>query len=47
MEPAAGATPVPDDASSLTADRDENTPAATETPDETSKRLNDEGKKDI
>lgn len=48
MEPAAGTTPVPDDASSLTAaDRDESTPAATETPDETLKRLNDEGKKDI
>ncbi len=37
---------VPDDASSLTA-QDLGTPAATaETPDETLKRLNDEGKKD-
>jgi preprotein translocase subunit YajC len=47
MEPAAGATSVPDDASSLTVDRDESTPAGTETPDETLKRFNDEGKKDI
>ncbi len=39
-------TVVPDDASSLTA-QDLGTPAATtETPDETLKRLNDEGKKD-
>ena len=47
MEPAAGTTPVPDDASSLTVDQDESTPASTETPDETLKRFNDEGKKDI
>jgi preprotein translocase subunit YajC len=50
IEPAAvaddEATVVPDDASSLTAE-ETGTPAATvETPDETLKRLNDEGKKD-
>lgn len=50
IEPAAvaddEATVVPDDASSLTVE-DAGTPAATvETPDETLKRLNDEGKKD-
>jgi preprotein translocase subunit YajC len=54
VEPAAAAeeepTVVPDDASSLTA-QDAGTSAtpapAPETPDETLKRLNDEGKKDI
>jgi preprotein translocase subunit YajC len=49
IEPAAGvpaATEVPDDASSLTAADNGNTPAAAENPDETLKRLNDEGKKD-
>ena len=53
VEPAAVAeeepTVVPDDASSLTT-QDAGTPttpaAAVETPDETLKRLNDEGKKD-
>jgi preprotein translocase subunit YajC len=53
VEPAAVAeeepTVVPDDASSLTT-QDTGTPgtptAASETPDETLKRLNDEGKKD-
>ncbi|GAA3406814.1 hypothetical protein GCM10018951_39160 [Pseudarthrobacter polychromogenes] len=49
IEPAAGvpaATEVPDDASSLTAAESGSTPAAAETPEETLKRLNDEGKKD-
>lgn len=50
VEPAAAAEPeptvVPDDASSLTAS-DAGTPSVTaETPDETLRRLNDEGKKD-
>jgi preprotein translocase subunit YajC len=49
-------TVVPDDASSLTADKSDaetpdnaapfNEPAGTETPEETLRRLNDEGKKD-
>jgi preprotein translocase subunit YajC len=49
VEPAAGtsaATDVPDDASSLTGAESGSTAAAAETPDETLKRLNDEGKKD-
>jgi preprotein translocase subunit YajC len=46
VEPAAEAA-VPDDASSLTADDDGSAAAVNETPDETLKRLNDEGKKDI
>jgi preprotein translocase subunit YajC len=54
VEPAAAAeepTVVPDDASSLTIDKADSTaPAAeaprNETPDETLRRLNDEGKKD-
>ena len=48
VEPAAAeATAVPDDASSLTAEEHGSAPAGNETPDETLKRLNDEGKKDI
>ncbi|WP_104138649.1 preprotein translocase subunit YajC [Arthrobacter sp. ZGTC131] len=48
VEPtAAEATAVPDDASSLTAEEHGSAPAGNETPDETLKRLNDEGKKDI
>jgi preprotein translocase subunit YajC len=47
VEPAAGTHAVPDDASSLTADDDGSAAAVNETPDETLKRLNDEGKKDI
>lgn len=51
VEPAAETQVVPDDASALTAE-DSLTPeakagTADETPDETLKRLNDEGKKDI
>jgi preprotein translocase subunit YajC len=49
VEPAAvpdEPTAVPDDASSLTAQDAELTEAVSETPDETLKRLNDEGKKD-
>ncbi|RAM35788.1 preprotein translocase subunit YajC [Arthrobacter globiformis] len=51
VEPAAETHTVPDDASALTAE-DSLTPeaktgTADETPDETLKRLNDEGKKDI
>jgi preprotein translocase subunit YajC len=49
VEPAAAAddepTLVPNDASSLTS-QDLGTPATSETPEETLKRLNDEGKKD-
>jgi preprotein translocase subunit YajC len=46
VEPAEeAAVDVPDDASSLTA-ADADASASTETPDETLKRLNDEGKKD-
>jgi preprotein translocase subunit YajC len=47
VEPAAEAHAVPDDASSLTAEEHGSAPAGSETPDETLKRLNDEGKKDI
>ena len=48
VEPAADeAHAVPDDASSLTAEEHGSAPAGNETPDETLKRLNDEGKKDI
>lgn len=48
VEPAAAEAPaVPDDASSLTAEEQGSAPAGSETPDETLKRLNDEGKKDI
>ena len=48
VEPAAAeAHAVPDDASSLTAEEHGSAPAGNETPDETLKRLNDEGKKDI
>jgi preprotein translocase subunit YajC len=57
VEPAAEATAVPDDASALTVDdslapedklpTDNKPGTANETPDETLKRLNDEGKKDI
>ncbi|XAS69701.1 preprotein translocase subunit YajC [Micrococcaceae bacterium Sec5.7] len=47
VEPVAETSAVPDDASSLTAEDGENTAAVSETPDETLKRLNDEGKKDI
>jgi preprotein translocase subunit YajC len=49
VEPAAAPdepTAVPDDASSLTAQDADLTEAVSETPDETLKRLNDEGKKD-
>jgi len=50
IEPAAvaddEATVIPDDASSLTAEETGTPAAAVETPDETLKRLNDEGKKD-
>ncbi|HEX7202322.1 MAG TPA: preprotein translocase subunit YajC, partial [Arthrobacter sp.] len=38
---------VPDDASSLTVQDTGSTAVPAETPDETLKRLNDEGKKDI
>jgi preprotein translocase subunit YajC len=57
VEPAAEAHAVPDDASALTASdslapedklpTEHKTGTSTETPDETLKRLNDEGKKDI
>ena len=57
VEPVAEAPAVPDDASALTADEslapedklptDSKPGTANETPDETLKRLNDEGKKDI
>lgn len=48
VEPAADeAHAVPDDASSLTAEEHRSAPAGNETPDETLRRLNDEGKKDI
>ncbi|MFC9353034.1 preprotein translocase subunit YajC [Arthrobacter sp. NPDC057013] len=56
VEPAVEAQAVPDDASALTAEEPLNPEALTpedkagtadETPDETLKRLNDEGKKDI
>lgn len=40
------ASVVPDDASSLTIDKAESNAPAAETPDETLRRLNDEGKKD-
>lgn len=50
VEPAAApeavSPAVPDDASSLTAQETGSTAATAETPDETLKRLNDEGKKD-
>jgi len=42
----ADAPAVPDDASSLTTEEAGTTAASAETPDETLKRLNDEGKKD-
>lgn len=45
-EPAAASTVVPDDASSLTTPETGSTAAGVETPEETMKRLNDEGKKD-
>ncbi|MEO5313070.1 preprotein translocase subunit YajC [Pseudarthrobacter sp. CC12] len=45
-EAAAASPVVPDDASSLTAPEAGSTSTGTETPDETLKRLNDEGKKD-
>jgi preprotein translocase subunit YajC len=45
-EPAAAAPAVPDDASSLTAPESGSTATGIETPEETLKRLNDEGKKD-
>lgn len=45
-EAAAASPVVPDDASSLTAPDAGSTSTGTETPDETLKRLNDEGKKD-
>ena len=44
--PEAEAPAVPDDASSLTAPENGSPAASVETPDETLKRLNDEGKKD-
>ena len=44
--PAADAPAVPDDASSLTAQETGSSATPLETPDETLKRLNDEGKKD-
>lgn len=44
--PEAEAPAVPDDASSLTAQEAGSTATSPETPDETLKRLNDEGKKD-
>lgn len=47
VEPVAETQAVPDDASSLTTEHDASTTAVDETPDETVKRLNDEGKKDI
>jgi preprotein translocase subunit YajC len=51
VEPAVAAdeesTVVPDDASSLTADESGTAMDVAETPDETLKRLNDDGKKDI
>jgi preprotein translocase subunit YajC len=47
VEPVTETQAVPDDASSLTTEQDVSTPAVDETPDETVKRLNDEGKKDI
>lgn len=48
VEPAAAeAQAIPDDASSLTAEEHGSATAGSETPDETLKRLNDEGKKDI
>ncbi|NUS36885.1 MAG: preprotein translocase subunit YajC [Pseudarthrobacter sp.] len=45
-EPAAAAPAVPDDASALTAPEAGSTAVDAETPEETLKRLNDEGKKD-
>ena len=45
-EDAPAAPAVPDDASSLTAQETGTQSASVETPDETLKRLNDEGKKD-
>ncbi|GGH92572.1 preprotein translocase subunit YajC [Arthrobacter liuii] len=45
-EPAAASPVVPDDASSLTTPGTGSTATAAETPEETLKRLNDEGKKD-
>jgi preprotein translocase subunit YajC len=47
VEPVADTTPVPDDASSLTADADGSAPSIAETQDDATKRSNDEGKKDI
>lgn len=47
VEPVAETQAVPDDASSLTTEHDASTTAVDETPNETVKRLNDEGKKDI
>ena len=48
LEPAAAdTTPVPDDASSLTADTEGSTPTPAEAQDDAAKRSNDEGKKDI
>jgi preprotein translocase subunit YajC len=44
--PEADAPAVPDDASSLTAQETGSAGSTAETPDETLKRLNDEGKKD-
>jgi preprotein translocase subunit YajC len=44
--PEEDAPAVPDDASSLTVQDTGSSPASVETPDETLKRLNDEGKKD-
>ena len=46
VEPAEAAPVVPDDASSLTAPEAGSTATGTEIPEETLKRLNDEGKKD-
>ncbi len=45
-EPAAASPVVPDDASSLTTPETGSTATGAETPEETLKRLNDEGKKD-
>ncbi|MGN8130736.1 preprotein translocase subunit YajC [Arthrobacter sp. RC1.1 241] len=45
-EPAAASPVVPDDASSLTTPEAGSNAAGVETPEETLKRLNDEGKKD-
>ncbi|WP_457950286.1 preprotein translocase subunit YajC [Pseudarthrobacter sp. alpha12b] len=45
-EPAAASPVVPDDASSLTTPEAGSTATGAETPEETLKRLNDEGKKD-